>query len=310
MMHHASNQISTSSPIKYLILHADDLGLAQSVNEATLTAMANGWVDQFSSVMVPCPYFEEVAEHVRRRPELDIGVHLTLTSEWTKHRWKPLSPIEAVASLVDADGYLWSDVEQFRSHAVPEQVECEVHTQVQRAIESGIRVSHLDSHMLALLRSTTFVEILMRVAHRYGVPFLLAQNQIARYPNALTIDEDDVVLDALLALRPASDEAAVQTLKRDGSSLHGASKWLAAYATAIRGIGAGISQMIFHLGYDNAELRSITLHRAAWGALWRQRDFDVLAGRPFKAYLEDNNVTVVSWEGRFADLWRAPSELR
>src|SRR5579864_3294490 len=120
---------STSSQIKYLILHADDLGFSQSVNDAILTALSNGWITS-ASVMVPCPHFEEVAEHVRKRPELDIGVHLTLTSEWTDQRWKPLCPVESVPSLVDGDGYLWSNVEQFLCHAVPDQVEREVHTQV------------------------------------------------------------------------------------------------------------------------------------------------------------------------------------
>ena len=102
-----------------VILHVDDLAMCHGANRAYLELAAQGAVT-CGSVMVPCPWFREIAEAAAADPALDLGVHLTLTSEWEHYRWRPLSTTSRASGLIDDDGYFWRDTASFRAHLVPE----------------------------------------------------------------------------------------------------------------------------------------------------------------------------------------------
>ncbi|HKG46216.1 MAG TPA: polysaccharide deacetylase family protein, partial [Pyrinomonadaceae bacterium] len=131
---------------KLLIVHADDLGMAHSVNAATIKALETGLVNS-GSIMVPCPWLSEVAAFARANPQADLGLHLTLTSEWTSFRWGPVSSRDRVSSLLDKEGYFYLTESEAAAHADPNQVEMEITAQIERARALGIRPTHLDSHM-------------------------------------------------------------------------------------------------------------------------------------------------------------------
>ena len=92
-----------------VVLHADDVGMCHGANSAFLDLARAGRID-CGSVMVPCPWFPEIAETAAADPSLDLGVHLTLTSEWPRYRWGPISTRSRASGLLDPDGYLWRDV--------------------------------------------------------------------------------------------------------------------------------------------------------------------------------------------------------
>src|SRR5580698_4759071 len=178
-MTNIAEHLGYSRNSKLLIIHADDLGMCHSINEATFKALQASAITS-ASVMVPCPCFSEVVEYCRTDPEMDLGIHLTITSEWQSYRWGPVSPVETVQSLVDDTGNFWSTTTEAVLHADPVEVETEIVAQVEMAIEKGIKPTHLDSHMFALLQSVPLGEVFASVAKRFGLPLRIGRG-IAKY---------------------------------------------------------------------------------------------------------------------------------
>jgi predicted glycoside hydrolase/deacetylase ChbG (UPF0249 family) len=119
--------------------------------------------------MVPCPWFLEIAEAGRADPSLNLGVHLTLTSEKRHYRWRPLTGADPGTGLVDPDGYFWPNVLKLRRHAKPEAVEAELRAQIEAFLRAGLKPTHFDGHQGAAL-SPEFVDIYIRLGDEYGVP--------------------------------------------------------------------------------------------------------------------------------------------
>ena len=137
---------------KLIIVHADDLGMAHSVNAATTKAFETGLVNS-ASIMVPCPWLTEIAAYARANPKADLGLHLTLTSEWTNLRWGPVMSKDRVSSLLDKDGSFHLTETEAAKAADPKEVELEIRAQIERARSLGIVPTHLDSHMGTLYQN-------------------------------------------------------------------------------------------------------------------------------------------------------------
>ena len=135
---------------RLLVIHADDLGMAHSVNRATFEALEQGWITS-ASILVPCPWFPEVARWARAHPEADLGIHLALNSEWTGFRWSAVSSRVTCRRSSIPRAISPSSSRPCRRARIPE-VERELRAQVDRAKARGIRLSHLDSHMGTLFQ--------------------------------------------------------------------------------------------------------------------------------------------------------------
>jgi predicted glycoside hydrolase/deacetylase ChbG (UPF0249 family) len=149
-----------------LFIHHDDLGGSHGANLAFVELWDMG-LATCGSVMVPCPWFPEIARLARVRPELDIVVHLTLTSEFDAFRWRPLTGVSD-NGLCDADGFFWKRVKDAR-RADPKAVEGELRAQIDTALAAGIDVTHLDSHM-GTVWMPEFIDIFVRLGEEYRVP--------------------------------------------------------------------------------------------------------------------------------------------
>src|SRR5262245_22395806 len=158
-----------------LIVHADDLGMSHSVNRASLEALEKGWITS-ASILVPCPWFPEIAAWAKAHPDADLGIHLALNSEWTTFRWAPLSPRDAVPSLLDPDGYLPLLVENAVAvKAKPAEVEKELRAQIEKARAAGVNITHLDSHMGALFSTEALFGVYRKLAAEYKLPHLVTR---------------------------------------------------------------------------------------------------------------------------------------
>lgn len=159
---------------RYVVIHEDDIGMTHGANIAFSELSALGTCSS-GSVMVPCPWFAEAAELAAANRALDIGVHLTLTSEKKRYRWRPLTSPLASAGLTDAMGCFWPDVPNVRRHAAPDAVEVELRAQIDMAIAAGFDVTHLDSHMGTVM-CPEFVDIYVRLGVDYKLPILLVRD--------------------------------------------------------------------------------------------------------------------------------------
>jgi chitin disaccharide deacetylase len=174
-----------------VVLHVDDVGMCHGANVAFVELSRLGTVTS-GSVMVPCPWFPEAAELAAADTTLDLGVHLTLTSEKVHYRWGPLTRPSSSAGLTDPDGYLWRDVSSVRRHAHPDAVEAELRAQLDRALAGGIDVTHLDAHMGATL-APEFCAAYIRIATDYRLPLLMTRTITGFAPNNHLVGVDDAV---------------------------------------------------------------------------------------------------------------------
>lgn len=264
---------------KLLIVHADDLGMSHSVNAATIKAFESGLVNS-GSIMVPCPWFSEIATYARANPQADLGLHLTLTSEWTTFRWGPVTSKDRVSSLLDKNGYFHLTESEAAAKADPKEVEAEIRAQIERARAFGIQPTHLDSHMGTLYQNKALFETFLKVAREYKLPVRVAKTWFGRadfLPE--TLKPDDVFIDRVLDVNQTVPPA----------------DWASFYTDAIKKLEPGVTEIVIHLAYDDGEMRGATFDHPDWGAAWRQRDFDFFTSDAFRQLLKDQGIKLITW---------------
>ncbi len=264
---------------KLLIVHADDLGMAHSINRASIKGLESGLVSS-ASIMIPCPWLPEIAAYARAHPDADLGLHLTLTSEWSLYRWGPILPKDRVPSLLDTNGYFYPTETEAAARIDPKEAEAEIRAQIARARALGIQPTHLDSHMGTLYQTQALFETLFRVARDNKLLIRVSKEWFATAPFLPSlIGPDDVVMNTVINIGPEVTAAG----------------WNKYYADAIKNLQPGITEMIVHLAYDDPEMRGVAFDHPDWGSQWRQRDFDFVTSEAFRKLLQENNVKLVTW---------------
>jgi chitin disaccharide deacetylase len=269
-----------------LIVHADDLGMCHSVNRATFIALEEGAVSS-ASAMVPCPAFAEVAECAKAHPEYDIGIHSTLISEHSRFKWGPVSNQHYGPEMVDEQGHFWPRNDLLR--ASPEQIGDEISAQIILSRQLGLNPTHLDSHTFSVARPD-YIPTYVQTARRFELPFLITEHW-----HAYCSPEDAA----------ASRDVIIEDVFQAGRNLTPSS--LEDYYLSVPGqVKPGLSQLIVHPAFDDAEMRSIYEGREAYGAAWRQRDFEIMRSQKFKSALRENDIQVINW-GMIKSALRSPA---
>lgn len=264
---------------KLLIIHADDLAVAHSEDAASFDALDKGAATS-ASIMVPCPWLTEVADYAKAHPDADLGLHLTLTSEWKNYRWGPIESKDKVPSLLDPSGNLWPEVAPAVAHLKADEVEREIRAQVEHAIAMGIHPTHLDSHMGTLFARPDLFAVYVKVAHDYKLPFLALGAPFASPAMLASLSDKDILLDSLVVANP---------------SVHPAD-WKTFYTTAIQNLKPGLTEIIVHLGHDDAEMQAVMVDHPDYGSAWRQRDYDAVTSPDFKKALDENHIVLIKWK--------------
>jgi chitin disaccharide deacetylase len=264
---------------KLVVIHADDVGMTHSVNAATIKALDTGLVNS-ASIMVPCPWFPEIADYAKSHPDIDFGLHLTLTSERVYYRWGPVASKDKVPSLVDENGYFRHDWPR-DLRIDPKDVELELRAQIDRAYAMGIHPTHLDSHQYRLIQTNKeLFEVFVHVAHAYKLPFFVTRDWFAANPYLeSSLSPSDIVLDHTVTIPPSVPPE----------------EWNDFYETSLKNLQPGVTEFVIHVAFDNDEMKAATRERDTWGAAWRQRDFDFFTSQQFRTLLEQQNIKLVTW---------------
>jgi predicted glycoside hydrolase/deacetylase ChbG (UPF0249 family) len=266
---------------RLLVIHADDLGMSHSVNRATLDALDKGWITS-ASILVPCPWFPEVARWTKEHPAADLGIHLALTSEWTDLRWGPVSGASRVPSLVDSHGYFPLDTPDVVQNARMPDVEFELRSQIDRARNAGIQVTHLDMHMAGMVSSAELFGVYQKLRDDYKIPILLEASGTHGSPAGISVPAEEISVLRVITMEPGvapNDKA-----------------WLDWYEKQLAPLPPGAYQLIVHLAYDDEEMRGATWDHPDWGAAWRQRDLDMVKGGEFRQFLKEQGFVLVTWK--------------
>jgi len=168
-----AEQLGYKSTDRLLVINNDDAGMCHSANLATIEGLEKGLITT-STIMAPCPWMSEIAEYAKTHPDKDFGVHLTHTAEWKYYRWGPVASKDKVKELMDESGYLHRSVEAVYANANPEQALIEGRAQIQKLIDAGVPVTHIDSHMGTVQVHPEYFKVYVQLAAEFNLPMRMA----------------------------------------------------------------------------------------------------------------------------------------
>jgi predicted glycoside hydrolase/deacetylase ChbG (UPF0249 family) len=274
-----AERLGYTKDAKLLIIHADDLGVTHSENRATIAGLEEGAINS-AAIMVPCPWFPEIAAYAKEHPDFDWGLHLTITSEWRYYKWDGVIDAQQIPGLINKEGYFYNSVEEALKYGNCTEVAKEIRAQIDRAIAYGIKPTHLDPHMNGLFASFEFFKIYFEIGKEYKIP-VLVPIQLLQDPVFRNLTKD----------YPALVESHIQ--------LHpgiAPDRWQRAYDSSLINMEPGLNELVLHLVFEDEEMKAVTVGKTHWwDAAWRQRDYNYITSKRFKALLKRNNIKLVTW---------------
>lgn len=264
---------------KLLIIHADDIGVSHSENIASIHAIENGSVNS-GSIMVPCPWFPEIAAYAAEHRDFDFGLHLTLTSEWQYFKWGPITSINEVPGLLTEYNHFYRSRNDLKTHASAEEVEKELRSQIELALKYGIDVTHLDSHMFTLYLRPDYLAVYKKLGREYKLPILLNAEYLTLFGLEANehINEDIVVDKVYMAYSPDFEKGMANY-----------------YTEVLKNMQPGLNIILLHAAYDNEEMRGVTSNHPGYGSAWRQQDFDFFTSEACENLVKEGSIQLITW---------------
>jgi len=264
---------------KILIVNGDDTGMCHAANLATTEALEKGLM-RTATIMVPCPWFPEIAAYAKQNPQKDFGIHLCHTAEWTKYRWGPVADREKVPGLLDAEGYLWRGVEDVYAHAKPEEALIEGRAQIKRVLAAGIDVTHLDSHMGTLQLNPEYMKVYLQLAVEFDLPLrMAAQETMVRFGQPEL--RNQVASKGIVF----TDYFVYDELKNESKGVK--DFWLG----VVKNLKPGVTELYIHAALPTDELKAIT---GTWST--RSQEFEVFThDDEMKHLVTDQKIILIGY---------------
>ena len=273
---------------KVLILHADDIGMCEEANMAVIPYLENQQI-QSASVMMPCEYSDEFMQWYKANADYDIGLHLTLTSEWQTWRWSTVANKDLVPSLLNSDEFMWHSVAEVVQNAKPEEVEKEIRAQIEKALSLGVRPTHLDTHMGTLYHIDAFSKIFMDIAEEYQIPALifdLSNDSIIQKLEEMGIPITDYFI-------ARCNDYSMPKLDYFESIPRGNSyeEFRDNFFEVVKSLNPGIAEIVFHPSVESDKLKEIT-------DSWQQRVWEaqLFADQEVIDFLKDEQIIFTNWK--------------
>lgn len=290
-------KLGFSDTDRVVILHADDIGMCQSTVTAFVDLVEFGVVSS-AAMMVPCSWFPEAALRARHMTgrRLDVGVHVTLTSEWPNYRWGAISTTDPATGLFDAEGYFPRNTDPADPRATGLAVAREIRAQIDRALAFGIDVTHIDSHMLSVF-TPSYLPVYLGLALEHRLPaFALrrdtAQLRASGFDESAAAEMVRVTMDFEARGLPLFDHVYCMSLDAHENRLAEATQ-------ALADCPAGLTHFIIHPATDTPELRAIAPD-------WRSRAADraLFLDEAWRTAIAASGVQVVGYRA-LRDVLRA-----
>jgi predicted glycoside hydrolase/deacetylase ChbG (UPF0249 family) len=280
-------KLGFSKTDRLVIIHADDIGMCHASIQAYSELCVFGFISS-GATMVPCSWFPQVALFCRENPKADMGVHLTLTSEWNSYRWSPLSTRERETGLIDPEGYFYRSSEEAQLQGNAEAVGIELQNQINRAITAGIKITHLDTHMNTVAHPK-FITSYVHLAIQHKLPFLFPRLDEAGFLQ-LGLDHETAAIAATYVNHleaqdiPLIDHVAGLELDQPLNRLDQAKN-------SLRALPAGITHFIIHPSKDTPELRAITPD-------WQSRvaDYQTFMDENIHKFIIDVGIQIIGYQ--------------
>src|SRR5580658_1338295 len=286
---------------RVLILHVDDAGMSLESNEGAIAALTKGKATSVS-VMMPCPWVPGFIKWLHTHPDVDAGLHLTLTSEWNDYRWGPVAGRSAVPGLIDSTGNLWPSVAEVARNASPNEIAAEIFAQLNRARAMGFQPTHLDTHMGTVYATPEFLKRYMQIGISNHIPVMLpggadkliqqqsgfSNAQVAQIRTLGTIlwNAGLPVLDDLHNF--SYDWKVPDSVAHDDGKLQG---WRTAlYINALTHLQPGVTMMIMHCSDAGPHFA----HISDSGPL-RRGDMLAMLDPAIKKALKDQGIILTTW---------------
>jgi chitin disaccharide deacetylase len=279
------------------IIHVDDIGMC----EASLAAFSDltdfGLVSS-GAVMVPCPWFPAAAAYCRTHPGIDMGVHLTLNSEWEMLRWGPVSTRDSASGLIDSEGYLYRTSVEVHQHADPAAVQVEIEAQVKRALAAGIDATHVDTHMGTVV-GPRFMNSYLQVAAQFHLPAFVARMEVAALKQRLGMDSEaaqraeEMIIGLEVRGVPTLDYLAMMPLDKPANRIEQAKQMLSE-------LKPGVTHFIIHAAKDTPELRALAT--TDWPS--RVADYETFTSEAMRSFIRDSGILLIGYRA-IRDVYRA-----
>jgi predicted glycoside hydrolase/deacetylase ChbG (UPF0249 family) len=260
--------------------------------QASVDAFAEMWdfgLISSGAVMVPCPWSLEAAKYAQSHPGVDLGAHLTLTSEYDFYRWGPISTRDPQSGLMDAQGFFHKDSESVWQHADPSAALAELDAQVRWALREGIALTHIDTHMGSVAHPK-LMQGYVQLATKYGLPAMIPRLSPEDLMARSDVDEESAQL--LLGMIDVLEEMGIPLLDGlSGLELSDPHDRFGQAKKALQALQPGITHFIIHPSKDTPELRRIT---DSWEC--RVADFETFIRDETRALIKNEGIQIIGYK--------------